>query len=237
MYNKAGFRPKERGNLPKPLVSMGKHLVYSEGTHTERFYVNNIKKNIAENHKRKSNDVLLIPVEGDKTLYTTELVRYAFRDVKKRLKRGEQINHVWILFDKDNFEGFEEAHEAINGRNNSESENADGFCYEKETGISWHSCPSNQCFELWLILYFNYYEVAHDRKEYAEHLEKSTPLKKIKFEYDKTKENIHDILTANGGPIENAVKNAKKLWDKNAMGDPSTGMFVFGEYFSKYMKR
>ncbi len=237
MTDKRAFRSKGRSNLPKPPFALGKHLIYSEGTRTEPFYAENIKRNIAKNYSRQPNEVLIIPVKGDNSLYTTKLVKYAFKDVEKRLKNGEHIDHVWILFDKDNFKGFDKADETINARNNSESENVDGFKYEKETGISWHSCPSNQCFELWLILYFHYYEVAHDRKEYADHLEKSTPLKKIKFEYDKNLENLHDIITANGGSIENAVKNAKRLRDKNGMGDPSTGMFVFGEYFLQYLKK
>ena len=232
----SGFQPKGRGALPKELLQFGTHLVYSEGTRTEPHYVENIKKNIADKYSRNPNEIKIISGTKEKTYHTVDLVKYAIKDVKKRLDEGNTVNHVWIFFDKDNFTDFYKAHELINKQNNSKCYNDDGFLFNKKTGISWHSCWSNQCFELWLCLYFNYYCVQHNREEYKYHLEKSTPLKKIQFEYDKNLENIHNILTENGGSINNAIKYAKKLERENKIEDPSTGVYLFAEYFKNYMK-
>lgn len=236
MY-KHGFKPKGRSSLPKELLQFGVHLVYSEGTKTEPYYIDNIKKNIADKYNREPNDIQIISCTKSKSYHTVELVKYARKDVAKRLSRGDTIDHVWIFFDKDNFEDFEEAYELINKQNDSCCVNNDGFKYNKETGIAWHPCWSNQCFELWLLLYFGYYNVQHNRKEYKCHLENVPSLKAKGFKYAKNLVDIHDTLTAHGGSISKAIMYAKKLEKENKIGDPSTGAYRFAEYFRNYMKK
>lgn len=235
--SKYGFTPKGRSSLPKELLQFGTHLVYSEGTRTEPYYIENIKKNIATKYKKHPNEIEIVNAIRERSYHTIELVKYAIQDVDKRLKRGRSIDHVWVFFDKDNFEDFDKAHALITAQNNSMTFNADGFKFNNDTGVTWHSCWSNQCFELWLCLYFNYYNVPHDRKDYKHNLEKSTPLKKIKFEYEKNLKDIHDIIIQNGGSISRAIENAKKLEIENNIGDPSTGVYLFAEYFEKYMAK
>lgn len=209
--NRKVFLPRGRSSLPKELLQFGTHLVYSEGTKTEPYYINNIKKNIAAKYNRKPNEIKIISAIKEKSYHTVDLVEYAVNDVNVKLTEGYTIDHVWIFFDKDNFKDFEKAHKLILELNDSQKNNNDGFEYNKETKISWHSCWSNQCFELWLCLYFNYYNVPHNRKEYKDNLEKNPLLKKVQFEYEKNLENIHDILTDNGGDIKKAIMYAKKL--------------------------
>lgn len=230
-----GFKPRGRSSLPKELLQFGTHLVYSEGTRTEPYYVENIKKNIAEKYNKKPNDIMILSATGKKTYHTIDLVNYAIKDVDNRLKSGHTVDHVWIFFDKDEFSDFNEAHDLINKLNDSKDLNSDGFPFNEKTGIAWHSCWSNQCFELWLCLYFNFYNVQHDRSQYKYNLENSTPLKKIQFKYEKNLEGIHDILIQNGGSIDNAIKFARKLEKLNGIGDPSTGAYLFTEYFKNYM--
>lgn len=237
MSDYKGFQPKGRRSLPTELMQMGKHLVYSEGTKTEPHYVKNIKKNIAQKYNRQPNEILLIPVCDDKTRHTVNLVDYAIQDVQKKLEKGETVHHAWILFDKDDFADFEEAHNRINALNDSKNRNPDGFLYNRETGVAWHSCWSNACFELWLCLYFDYCNVPLDRNDYGKVLEDRPSLKKIGFRYEKNAENIHDVLTKNGGSLKNAIKYAKKLEKENGVGDPSTGMHLFAAYFQPYMNR
>ena len=236
MYNNNGFKPKGRGNLPTELLQMGRHLVYAEGTRTEPYYVENIKNNIAQKYQRKPNEILLITANDGKSRHTKDLVEFAIEDAQKQLQKGYSINHVWILFDKDDFTDFEEAHRLINSMNDSSDYTIEGFKYNKNTGISWHSCWSNQCFELWLCLYFSYYNTPNNRDKYKDNLENNKLLKKVQFKYEKNLVNIHDILTGYGGSIKNAISYAKKLEAANGIGDPSTGVYQFAEYFQNYMK-
>lgn len=230
------FVPKGRSAVPVELLQFGIHLVYAEGTKSEPFYINNIKQRISDKYLCSPNDVNIIPVSSKQSHSTTRLVKYAMNDVKNRIKGGKHIDHVWIFFDKDDFDGYKEAHESIVKLNNSDDCNADGFKYEKKTGIAWHSCPSNQCFELWYCLHYGYYNVAHDRKYYIEFLEKRPQLKKTGFVYEKSMTDLYDILTHNGGSVDNAIKYAKKLEKLNGISDPSTGVYTFMEYFKEYLK-
>lgn len=230
------FLPRGRGSIPKELMAFGKHLVYMEGTATEPLYVKDIKGNIARKYNCNINDIDIIPAsDKNKTYHTVELVKYAKRDVNNRLKKGEQINHVWIFFDKDSFTDFNDAHKLIIKQNNSKDKNQEGFSYNKETEISWHSCWSNECFELWLWLYYDYTESALSRDNYKEKLEKQKELKAIGFIYEKNLENIHSLLSSHGGDVRRAIRNAKKLEEGNGQNNPSTGVYLFMEYFLPYM--
>ena len=232
------FEPKGRKNLPTALLNFGNNLVYSEGIKTEPYYVENIKKCIAENFLIKPNDIAIIPVNKEKKSNNTiYLVKDAINDVNKRIKNGELIDNVWIFFDKDYFTGYEKAFKKIDELNDSEKTNNNGFKYNKQTNVSWHYCWSNEAFELWLCLYFNYDQASHSRDDYEKILDNNPELKKVNFNYKKNLENIHTILTKAGGSIENAIKFAKKLNKINGRGNPSTGVYKFAEFFLPYMKK
>lgn len=161
------YLPKGRASLPNELLQFGRHLVYSEGTKTEPYYIDNIKRCIAKKYACNQNDIEIIPTSKDgKSFNTMSLVSYAVNDVNRRIKSSENINGVWVMFDKDEFPDFFDAHNKIISLNNSTDYNEDGFKYNTETGIAWHSCWSNESFELWLCLYFSYYDSANTRKDY-----------------------------------------------------------------------
>ena len=232
------FEPKGRKSLPTVLLNFGKNLVYSEGTKTEPYYVENIKNCIAENFLINPNNIDIIPVNKEKKSYNTiYLVEYAINDVNKRIKNGEIIDNVWVFFDKDSFTGYEKAFKKIDELNDSEKTNNNCFKYNKKTNVSWHNCWSNEAFELWLCLYFNYDQASHSRDDYEDKLNNYPALKKVNFDYAKNKKNIHTILTEAGGDIEKAIKFAKKLNKLNGRGNPSTGVYKFAEFFLPYMKK
>lgn len=230
------FGPKGRQNLPKIILQMGRHLVYSEGTKTEPLYVDSIKRAIAEKYFCGMNDIEII-CANNKSYNTIGLVQYAKEDVKSRLVRKEKINHVWIFYDKDNFpiDDFTSAYHSINCMNDSLTVNDDGFKYELKTQISWHSCYSNEAFELWLLLYFDYMDVPRDRKQLIKDINNKDSLKKVNFVYGKSKENLHQIFTENGGSIDNAIRSAKRLVKNNKLQNPSTNVYEFAEYFNAYI--
>lgn len=230
------FRPKGRQNLPKLILQMGRHLVYSEGTKTEPLYVESIKKAIAAKYLCGINDIEIL-CANNKSYNTIGLVQYAREDVKSRLERKEKIDHVWIFYDKDSFpmDDFTNANASINTLNDSLEVSDDGFKYEEKTQISWHSCYSNEAFELWLLLYFDYMDVPRDRKQLIKDINHKASLKKANFVYEKNKENIHQIFTENGGSIDNAIKYAKRLVKNNKLQNPSTNVYEFAEYFKAYI--
>ena len=87
MSNKKFKGPTGRKNLPDQLLQFGKHLVYSEGTKTEPYYVNDIKNCISKKYNCQPNEITIISVNEDgKSYNTTGLVSYAQNNVEKRLK-------------------------------------------------------------------------------------------------------------------------------------------------------
>ena len=236
----SSFKPKGRSNLPDELLKFGRNLVYSEGTKTEPYYIDNIKKCIAKKYSCQPNEISIIPVNKDKknSVDTIRLAKRAIKDVERRIKKNEKIDNVWVFFDKDDFEDedFLDAISTINNKNNSTTVNNNGFKYNTDTEIAWHACWSNEAFELWLCLYFNYDESRHSRDEYIDILNNNEKLKKIGFVYKKSKKEIHDILTSVGGKIENAIKFSKRLNEKNNYDNPSTNVCEFASFFVAYME-
>ena len=238
MKERKTFIPKGRQSIPNELLQFGRHLVYSEGTKTEPLYIKDIKRSISKKYNCSINEIQVISVNEDAESYNTiSLVEFAEKDVKKRIANKEIINHVWIFFDKDDFpiNNFILANSKIENKNNSHDINIDGFNYEIDTNISWHSCFSNESFELWLLLYFNYSDSSLNREQYIKKINNVPSLKKINFVYEKNKDYIHTIFSKNGGSIENAIKNSKKLESLNKTNNPSTCVYKFAEYFKSYM--
>ena len=66
---------------------------------------------------------------------------------------------------------------------------------------------SNECFELWLLLHFNYMDSNVSRNDYYEKLKDLTKSKT----YDKNMKNIFDEVNGINGALK-AYKNAKKLY-------------------------
>ncbi|MDY4788589.1 MAG: RloB family protein [Bacilli bacterium] len=225
------LRPRGRDSRTS-LLNFGRHLVYAEGEKTEPNYVNEIKGLIAKKYQKNPNDIdVIIASEGGKS--TIQLFDFAKKDIKKRIKNNETINHVWLFFDKDDFkiDNFKKTIENIEKMNNSEKTNDEGFKYDNKTLISWHACFSNEAFELWYCLYFNYLESQLTRKDYEEILNKKLSPDK----YNKNNINNHELLLKHNGKLDNAIKNAKKLFKINGIINPSTKVFEFIEYFKAYM--
>ena len=233
------IKPKGRRSIPDELMQFGRHLVYSEGTKTEPNYVESIKNEIATKYKCDINAIEIIIGNKDKSYNTKGLIKYALKDVRERKNRGEQINHVWFFFDKDDFPtaSFNEACMKSNKLNDSKTENGEGFKYNQELNITFHSCYSNEAFELWLYLYFEYLEASLTRADYIKKIENKVQQKHKDYRFDKAQTGLHRFLIENGGSIDKAIKNAKRLCEKNKFENPSTAVYEFAEYFLPYMKK
>lgn len=232
------LKPKGRRAIPDELINFGRHIIYSEGTKTEPYYVDSIKESIADKYNCEVNDIEIVNGNSDASYSTIGLIDFGENDIKKRLKNGEKINHVWFFFDKDDFEesDFLNACNYENKINNSSKENFEGLKYNVNNDITYHCCWSNEAFELWLYLYFEYNDSALKRDDYIEKLQKLQALKNIGYYYHKNDKGLHSTFIKAGGSIDKAMKSAKKLCAENKYASPSTGVWKFAEYFRRYLK-
>lgn len=224
-------KPKGRKQRSKVLVEYGRHLVYAEGSKTEPLYVTNIKTVINEKNQKDSSKLDIVPVTKSGGRNTLSLIKYAEDDVDKRLKANEQVNDVWIFYDKDSFpkDDFDNSYSKIMSKNKIErdfdGENAD------KIGIVWHACWSNECFEIWPLLHFSYFSSSISRNMYIRKINNCFKNHK----YKKNLDNLYNILLEEGNVIL-AIKNAKKLdCDGDVKNNPSTGVYKFVDYFRLYL--
>ena len=178
-----------------PLVSSGreqgtrdqivKFLIVCEGEKTEPNYFRAFTERWSE--------VKEIKVAGC-GCSTCQLIIEA-KKLREKLERERMVpfDRVWLVFDKDEFKDFNKA-----------------IADAKKEGMNcaW----SNQAFELWYVLHFQYLVTGVDRKQYIEMIEDKVrkASKSKKFKYEKNDEGFYQILQKHGDE-EQAIKRAQKL--------------------------
>lgn len=198
------------------------YLIITEGKGTEPNYFHELRSLILE--KVGGNvDVINIPKIEIKGIgqSTGKLIEA----VEKTLNKSKiMYQNVWIVFDKDDFIDFDEAIE---------------LGQKSGYNIAW----SNQSFEYWLFLHFNYSDAALHRNEWIEKL--NCLFKQFNLnggKYSKTCKNIYSIMDKNDG-VNNAIKNAKKRMlnfnpdeNKPSEYDPGTTVYKLVEDLIEYLK-
>ena len=129
-------------------------------------------------------------------------------------KDDEEFDQIWCVFDKNSFTS-QDFNEAIN----SAEHNGIGVAY------------SNQSFELWYLLHFDFHHAAVDRKGYEKKL-----TAKLSQPYEKNSKEMFSILL---GRRQQAIENAEKLRDWHssnspAQCDPSTTVDLLVKELMKY---
>ena len=112
---------------------------------------------------------------------TMSLVREAMR----LMKQGN-YDQVWCVFDRDSFPA-------------QNFNNAIRMAKAHNINVAY----SNEAFELWYILHFNYHDSAISRQQYADMLKKL-----LGIPYKKNSLNMYDLLESRPA---NAIRNAEKL--------------------------
>jgi hypothetical protein len=157
-------------------VQRDKFLIVCEGERTEPNYFEKfpLKK-----------DVIEIDVKGEGK-NTVTLVEEAIRLKKIAEKAETPYNQVWVVFDRDSFPAgnFQKAIELCDTH-----------------GIK--PAVTNEAFELWYLLHYNFYDSAMSRTQYGEKLSELMQRK-----YEKKQTDIYEHLKDRQ---ESAIKNAKKL--------------------------
>lgn len=197
-------------------------LIVTEGKCTEPFYFKGIQEAICEKTGGRI-DVVEVPVidvfgEGCSTV---TLIDRADEIVNKA---NILYQNIWIVFDKDDFKDFDFAVNLGKAR---------GY------KVAW----SNQSFEYWLYLHFNYSESALHREQWNEKL--NAMFEKYQLgngKYQKNYKNIYSLLDNFGG-VETAIKHAKRRMRdfdekecKPSEYDPGTTVYQLVEDLRKYLK-
>ena len=156
-------------------------------------------------NKGKKRDVVLIVCEGSKTepLYfngfklvnvkikgrgynSDSLVELAIREKGKAIRNKEPFDQIWCVFDRDSCP-----------RDNFNN----AFILAKQNKIN--TAYTNEAFELWYLLHFNFYDSAMSRTQYSDKLSEL-----LQFKYEKNNSDMYNILL----PLQkNAIQNATKL--------------------------
>jgi len=186
----------ERKQSPRKIDSKEKRkyfLIVSEGEATEPNYFKSLAEQLPEH-------LVKVEVEG----IGQDPLNVVKAAIELRQKRKEspllpQFDEVWAVFDKDDFpdENFNNA-------------------IEKADSERIESAYSNEAFELWYVLHFQYLDTAISRKQYI------TTLKSILGNYEKNDSEMYDILQQHPDSSEaRAIKWAEKLYEQRANTTPA----------------
>jgi len=171
-------------------------LIVCEGIKTEPNYFEAIK----ETFPKKILETYSIEVEGTGT-NTLKIIEIAnnLRQEAKRL-HNRIYDYVWTVFDRDSF--------PVVNFNNS---------IFKAQSMNINCAWSNEAFELWYVLHFQYRNTPMNREDYKKCIEtemnKSILKKTCKtssFKYEKNSKEMYKLLQEFGNE-EQAIKWAKNL--------------------------
>jgi len=182
---------------------INRFLIVCEGEKTEPNYFRRF---------RVPREVVEIRIEG--TGYNTEsLVREAIR-LRQEYGYTEEDDQVWCVFDRDS---------------TRKQQFNDAIQMALSNGL--HAAYSNQAFELWYLLHFDYHDTALHRKQYMDIL-----TNRLKRKYRKNDEQIYDLLE----PFQEiAIQRARRQHSEKADlqpadANPSTTVYLLVEELRKF---
>ena len=122
---------------------------------------------------------------------TDSVVEKALKLREKAINVGAPYAKVWCVFDRDSFpaNNFNRAFDLAKGDD------------KHDVQIIW----SNECFELWYLLHFEFVVAGIERDALYAKLSEATRLGK---KYDKADKTVFDLLISK---VETAKRNAKRL--------------------------
>ncbi len=135
-----------------------------------------------------------VTVDG-KGYNTDSLVREAIKIQKNAIKSKEEFDRVWCVFDRDSF-GPENFNAAIS------------LARSNNIQIAY----SNEAFEIWYMLHFNYYDTGFSRDQYKELLTRL-----LNHEYRKNSPSMYEELLERQNT---AIKNAERLLSTYQRSNP-----------------
>ncbi len=174
---------KRKENIRPKIV---RFLIVCEGSKTEPNYFKSLVRDRFSTVREEE-----IIGEGKSTCALVKRTRQIKEDLE--LRRQLPFDRVWVVFDKDDFHDF---NEAIN----------------LAQSYGFYSAWTNEAFELWYLLHFQYLNAAVGRKNYIASLQ--AEIRKHpgweKFIYQKNDPNMYHTLSHVGNEAF-AKSNAQKL--------------------------
>ncbi|MBN9299835.1 MAG: RloB domain-containing protein [Filimonas sp.] len=168
------------------------YLIVCEGKATEPNYFEGLKRDLPKGVLTACQ----IDIEGA-GMNTQSLVDEALR-LKEKYERlnSRPVDRLWVVFDRDSFSA-ENFNAAITRCANN----------KPAIGCAW----SNEAFELWYLLHFQYYENHMQRGGFKNLIEGNVrPFAGKQYEYLKNDEEMYALLKTHGNPAA-AIANAKRL--------------------------
>lgn len=169
------------------------YLIVCEGEATEPNYFEGLKQDLPKGVLT----AYQIDIEGTGR-NTQSLVDEALR-LKEVYEKSttRQVDKLWVVFDKDSFSP-QDFNAAIQR------------CGNADIGCAW----SNEAFELWYLLHFQYYENAMSRKDFKGLIESNLkPVLGEAFRYEKNSELMYSLLKEHGSQ-EDAIRNGQRLSER-----------------------
>ncbi|MDO4537445.1 MAG: RloB family protein [Coriobacteriales bacterium] len=181
---------------PKP----DSYLIVCEGEKTEPLYLRELASAIGGELSDRV-DVPIIDIEGEGAS-TVALVKKA---MELRNRANFVYQHVWVVFDKDDFDDFDEAIQ---------------LAEENEIDVAW----SNPSFELWVLLHFHYIDSALDRHQILNKVDRIFKDWCIRESgYEKNLEDLYTLLSTYG-QAQQAYQWAEKLLSRFDKSQPCSTM-------------
>ena len=202
-HRRAGNIKSGRNRQVAILEKRRRILIVCEGTKTEPNYFNSIIDFYKLNGSVISGETVAFAVEGTGRS-TLNLVSYA---EKRQMRGADKFDTIWCVFDKDDFA-------------NDDFDNAIAKCQSHNyLRVAW----SNEAFELWYVLHFEYLNSSPARNEgkarryYEEQLD--VMFKQIgPDKYNKNDGNVFELLGSER--LNKAIVNAKKLMSTYGYATP-----------------
>jgi hypothetical protein len=175
---------KEKARTKATRSELAYFLIVTEGAKTEPNYFESIRATLPRNTLKH----IEVKGVGDNTYRVVEQAN-AFREEDLRY-----FSEVWAVFDRDSFPA-DHFNRAI------------GRAKTLNIKTAW----SNEAFELWYLLHFQFVQNAMNLEQYRPFLEREMSLKMGKpFVYEKNRADMYDLLQTFGDE-EKAIERAKKL--------------------------
>lgn len=168
------------------------YLIVCEGEKTEPNYFISLKDNLPKGVLNVY-DFRIVGTGHN----TTSLLKKAI-ELKNELQEATNrtIDKLWIVMDKDSFKPA-----SFNAAITQCIEN------NPDTDCAW----SNEAFELWYLLHFNYYDTAMNREQYKALIEQNFRAKGLEgYTYKKNSIEMYGLLEKYGSTTT-AIRNAETL--------------------------
>lgn len=209
--------PGPRDRARKVSLRPEHHLIVTEGTKTEPLYFEEIGRRVNDAYH---GDWVTVEVKGA-GMSTMSLLEHA-QSLAESNVRG--YTHVWVVYDRDSFAAADF--------------NAVASACETEGagGARFHAIWSNECFELWYLLHFEFLQADLSRDMYTPKLDAHL----AKLGLGPYRKNDPGMFVALEPLLEIAIENARKLEESNVgktpeASRPGTKVHKLVEHLRPYM--